>query len=194
MGFTIEDMLTLSGDRYRMSLVAGSRGWANSISWVLMVEDLTVLRNFGGKELAVTTGVGFDSEEKLLSLVRALDDHHASGLIVNTGFYIDEIPGSLESLCDELDLPLLTVPWDIYISEMIKDLSVRIFFQGMADEQITAAFIKAIGSPDQAAAASGSPYASASPTCTASTSPSRSPTGVSPRPSTSGAPSSNSRD
>lgn len=47
MGFTIEDMLTLSGDRYRMSLVAGSRGWANSISWVLMVEDLTVLRNFG---------------------------------------------------------------------------------------------------------------------------------------------------
>ena len=153
MGFTIEDMLTLSGDRYRMSLTAGSRGWANSISWVLMVEDLTVLRNFGGKELAVTTGVGFDSEDKLLSLVRALNDRHASGLIVNTGFYIDRIPGSVVKLCDEMDLPLLTVPWDIYITEMIKDLTVRIFFQGMADEQITSAFIRAISSPEQAAAA-----------------------------------------
>ena len=62
MGFTIEDMLTLSEDRYQMSLVAGHQGWSNSISWVLMLEDLTVLRNFAGKELAVTTGVGFDNE------------------------------------------------------------------------------------------------------------------------------------
>ena len=56
MGFTIEDMLTLTGDRYQMSMIAGSRGWSNSISWVLMVEDFTILRNFVGKELAVTMG------------------------------------------------------------------------------------------------------------------------------------------
>lgn len=153
MGFTIEDMLTLTGDRYQMSLIGGNNGWANSISWVLMLEDFTILRNFMGKELAVTTGIGFDNEDKLLALVRDLNRHHAAGLIVNTGFYIHEIPGSVISLCDELDLPLLTVPWEILISEMIKDLSVRIFLQGMTDEQIIGAFIKAIGSPDMATAA-----------------------------------------
>ncbi len=153
MGFTIEDMLTLSGDRYQLSMIAGHRGWSNSISWVLMIEDFTILRHFVGKELAVTTAMGFDSEEKLLALVRELNDHHASGLVVNTGFYIDEIPQPVIDLCDEVDLPLVIVPWEIYITDMIKDLSVRIFLQGMTDEQIIAAFIKAITSPDQAVAA-----------------------------------------
>ncbi len=152
MGFTIEDMLTMSEERYRMSLIGGNAGWSNSISWVLMVEDLTVLRHFAGKELAVTTGAGFDSEEKLLTLVSALSSHHAAGLIVNTGFYIKEIPQSVIDLCNGEDLPLLTVPWEIYIAEMIKDLSVRIFLQGMTDEQIVAAFIKAIESPEPDAA------------------------------------------
>ncbi len=153
MGFTIEDMLTLSGDRYQLSMIAGHRGWSNSISWVLMIEDFTILRHFVGKELAVTTAMGFDSEEKLMTLVRELNDHHASGLVVNTGFYIDEIPQPVIDLCDEVDLPLVIVPWEIYITDMIKDLSVRIFLQGMTDEQIIAAFIKAITSPDQAVAA-----------------------------------------
>ncbi len=153
MGFTIEDMMTLTGERYKMSLIAGERGWSNSISWVLMVEDLTVLRNFTGKELAVTTGVGFDNEEKMLALAQALSNDHAAGLIVNTGFYVKEIPQPVIDLCNEEDLPLLTVPWEIYISEMIKDLSVRIFLQGMTDEQIIAAFIKSIESPEMVAAA-----------------------------------------
>ena len=153
MGFTIEDMLTLTGDRYRMSMIAGREGWSNSISWVLMVEDYTILRNFVGKELAVTTGMGFDTEEKLLSLVRILSERHAAGLIINTGYYVDEITQPVLNLCQELRLPLLTVPWEIYIAEMIKDLSVRIFLQGMTDEQISAAFIKAIRSPDSSAAA-----------------------------------------
>ena len=152
MGFTIEDMLTLTGDRYQMSMIAGKSGWSNSISWVLMVEDFTVLRNFVGKELAVTTGMGFDTEEKLLALVHELSTHHAAGLIVNTGFYIKEITQPVYDMCDELGLPLLKVPWEIYITDMIKDLSVRIFLQGMTDEQISAAFIRAIGSPEGAAA------------------------------------------
>jgi len=152
MGFTIEDMLTLTGDRYRMALIAGNHGWSNSISWVLMLEDLTILRNFVGKELAVTTGMGFDNEEKMLTLVKMLKEHHAAGLIVNTGFYVHEIPQSVIDFCDRESLPLLTVPWEIFIADMIKDLSVRIFLQGMTDEQIAAAFIKAITSPDQIAA------------------------------------------
>ena len=57
MGFTIEDMLVVSADKYQMKLVAGEKGWSNSISWLLMLEDLTIIQNFSGKELAVTSGV-----------------------------------------------------------------------------------------------------------------------------------------
>ena len=63
MGFTIEDMLVVSADKYQMKLEAGEKGWSNSISWLLMLEDLTIIQNFSGKELAVTTGLGFQTEE-----------------------------------------------------------------------------------------------------------------------------------
>lgn len=59
MGFTVEDMLIIARDKYKMELVAGQNGWANSISWLLMVEDTTIMENFKGKELAVTMGAGF---------------------------------------------------------------------------------------------------------------------------------------
>ena len=148
MGFTIEDMNLMAKDRYHMEFIAGKRGWSNSISWGLMMEDTAIIRNFAGKELAVTTGLGFDTEEKLLGLARKLVVCHASGLIINTGEYIHELPQSLCDYCDENDLPLMTVPWEVYLSEMIKDLSIRIFLQGTTDEEITRALIHAIEEPD----------------------------------------------
>ena len=148
MGFTVEDMMTVSKDRYSMELIAGKNGWANSISWLLMLEDITITHNFSGKELAVTTGLGFDNTEALLQLARQLVKVHASGLIINTGRYILEIPEALIRYCDSNDLPLLTVPWDVVLADMIKDLSIRIFLQGDTDEQISSAFIQAIEEPD----------------------------------------------
>jgi len=147
MGFTIEDMLVVSADRYDMKLIAGERGWSNSISWLLMLEDLTIIQNFTGKELAVTTGLGFQTEEAMQRLAEELTAHNASGLIVNTGYYVKAIPDSVRKYCDENDLPLLTVPWEVYLADMIKDMSIRIFLQSSADEQISAALIRAIENP-----------------------------------------------
>ena len=110
MGFTIDDMNLLSKDRYQMEMVAGNKGWSNSISWILMLEDTAIIQNFAGKELAVTTGLGFQTEDKLKVLVEMLVKHHASGLIINTGEYIRQIPDSILQFCDENDFPLMTVP------------------------------------------------------------------------------------
>ena len=147
MGFTVSDMMITSADKYDLKMIGGAGGWANSISWLLMVEDMTIIRNFAGKELAVTTGLGFDSTEKLLALVKLLDEKHCAGLIINTGCYVMEVPEEVIAFCNEHDLPLMTSPWNVTMSEMIKDLTVRIFLQSQTDEQISAAFIKAIESP-----------------------------------------------
>lgn len=148
MGYTIEDMLVSAKDQYKMKLIAGKNGWSNSISWLLMLEDVNVIHHFAGKELAVTTGIGFASTEKLRKLVEALLQSHAAGLIINTGEYIHEIPQEIIKLCDENDLPLLTVPWEIILADMIKDITARVFFQGITDDRIQAAFIRAIKEPD----------------------------------------------
>ena len=149
MGFTIEDMLLISRQRYQMELAAGNQGWSNSISWLLMLEDVTIIHNFSGKELAVTTGLGFRTEESLLELLRLLNQKNAAGLIINTGYYIHEIPEECLRYCNENSFPLLTVPWDVYLADMIKDLSIRVFLQSSTDEQISAALIRAIEHPGE---------------------------------------------
>ena len=148
MGFTIEDMLVVSRTKYQMDLIGGSRGWSNSISWILLIEDITILENFKGKDLAVTTGLGFQAEEKLMGLVQELVARHASGLIINTGQYITKVPESVIAYSDEMDFPLLTIPWSTQLYDMIKDLNIRIFLQGAADEQIANALIRAIEEPE----------------------------------------------
>ena len=127
LGFTIEDMNLLSKERYQMEMIGGRKGWSNSISWILMLEDTAIIHNFTGKELAVTTGLGFDTEEKLMNLVEMLVSCHASGLIINVGEYIKEVPKTVCKYCDENDFPLMTVPWEVLLVDMIKDFSIRIF-------------------------------------------------------------------
>ena len=83
MGLTIQDMLITSENQYQMKMIAGAKGWSNSISWVLMVEDTAILNNFSGKELAVTTCLGFTSTEKLINLAKGLVEKHAAGMIIN---------------------------------------------------------------------------------------------------------------
>ena len=75
-------------------------------------------------------------------------ENHASGLIINTGGYLYQVPEILRKFCDENDLPLLTVPWEVVMVDMIKDLSIRLFLQGTADEQITSALIRAVEEPN----------------------------------------------
>ena len=148
MSFTIEDMMLTSEKRYEMKFLAGKNGWANSISWVHLLEDTTIIQNFWGKEVAVTTGLGFPEKEDWMRLARKLNRYHASGLIINVGQYIREIPEELMAYCDENDLPLLTVPWEVRLSDMIKDFSIRVFVQDNTDEQIASALIAAIETPD----------------------------------------------
>ena len=150
MGFTIEDMMTVSATRYKIKMEAGRHGWSNSISWILMIEDMTILQNFAGKDLAVTTGLGFKQPEQQLELVKELSSLGASGLIINTGMYIMEIPETVRTFCDENDFPLMTVPWDIPLFDMIKDLNMRILLQGITDDEISGALIQAIKNPEDA--------------------------------------------
>ena len=147
MGFTIQDMMLISQEQYKMQFIAGKQGWSNSISWVHMVEDTVIIQYFWGKELAVTTGLGFDTTEKLQKLIEDLIRRHAAGLINNTGNYIFEIPRHLIDYCNENDFPLLTIPWEIHLTDVMKDFSIRIFMQGTADKEISGALIQAIEQP-----------------------------------------------
>ena len=59
-------------------------------------------RIFWGKELAVTTGAWLSGKRDWMHLAQQLNRYHASGLVINVGQYIYEVPEELKAYCDEM--------------------------------------------------------------------------------------------
>ena len=148
MGFTIEDAFTQCQEQYKLKLLAGKNGCANTISWIHLIEDTTIIQQLWGKELAVTTGLGFQNPESLFDFIQKLDNHHSTGLIINTGKYIFNVPQNIIDYCDEHDFPLITIPWEIHLADVIKDFSMRCILSEKDDLQISKYFINAFLNPE----------------------------------------------
>lgn len=140
MGFTIEDALIQTQEQYHLKLLAGQEGCGNAMSWVHMIEDTKIIQQLWGKELAVTTGLGFQSHDALFDFVKCLVKYHSVGLIINTGKYIFEVSQDIIDYCNEQEFPLLTTPWEVHMADLIKDFSMRCLFSEREDRQISKLF------------------------------------------------------
>lgn len=152
MGFTIDDALLETQNIYKLKLIAGENGCANAITWVQMVEDKTILQQLWGKELVVTTGLGFQDTDSLMEFVQLLIKYHSVGLIINLGNkqgegYIFEIPQKIIDYCNEQDFPLLVFPWEIHLAELIKDFSYRCISSEREDRRINKVIIDTLINP-----------------------------------------------
>lgn len=153
---------------YRLRLIAGKDGMNRTVSWMYYAEDTAAIEFLRGGEIAVTTGLcverrilntgdgehssagesGF-AVEFLDSLVNELFSCNASGLIVNTGKYIDTIPQEIIALCDRLSFPLLTMPWEIHTIDLMQDFGNRIVSDRQKGFSITQAFGNALFHPEK---------------------------------------------
>lgn len=140
MGFTIEDALIQTQEQYHLKLLAGQEGCGNTMSWVHMIEDTKIIQQLWGKELAVTTGLGFQSHDALFDFIKCLVKYHSVGLIINTGKYIFEVSQDIIDYCNKQEFPLLTTPWEVHMADLIKDFSMRCLFSEREDRQISKLF------------------------------------------------------
>ena len=140
MGFTLADALNQSQEQYHLKLLAGQEGCSNAISWVHMIEDTTIIQQLWGKELVVTTGHGFQSEEELFMLIKYLIKYNSVGLIINIGKYIFEIPSAIIDYCNEQEYPLLTIPWEVHLADLIKDFCMRCLYSEKEDRELSKLF------------------------------------------------------
>lgn len=148
MSISVRDVLSEDSARYKVKLLAGKKGDQRSISWVHVIEDSTIIQNFWGNELAVTLGIGFPTAEALIHIIELLIKKRGSGLIINTGKYIEKVPQEVIDYCDDHDFPLITVPWEVYVAEMVKDFCMRIFEEEQNEKRYARAFLQAIRNPD----------------------------------------------
>lgn len=139
MAISIQSLFNSTADIYRLKLISGKEGAERPVSWMYYTEDVSTLNFLRGGELVVTTGMeigryedntGKDREEFLVEylskLVNAVSEQGASGLILNLGKYILSVPEEIKQLCQRLQLPLLTMPWEIHIIDIMQDYGNRI--------------------------------------------------------------------
>lgn len=140
MALSIRQLYEATKRKYRLKLMAGETGLGNVVSWVHYMEDIKTTSFIRGHELIITTGMGYDGEEWLLTLVRDLYAQNAAGLIVNVGEYIREIPKAVEACAEELHFPIFTMPWEIHLVDIMQEYCNEIMRTEQAENRITEHF------------------------------------------------------
>lgn len=111
---------------YKMNLIAGSSGMTNLVQWVHIIEDSSVISFLHGNELVFTAGILNKDQDWLITFARKLHEVKASAFVVNIGPYTSEIPEKVISFCNEVGLPLFTIPWETKMVDMTSDFCHRI--------------------------------------------------------------------
>ena len=109
-----------------ITLVAGEKGMGNVVRWLHMVESNEISSFLDGQEIAFTTGVGLTGEGAFMNLVKDINEHKASGMVVNVGPFIKEIPDDVKEYCDQEGFPLFTVPWQVHMAEIMRSICYMI--------------------------------------------------------------------
>lgn len=136
-------------DQFSIKLVAGENGLSNIVKWVHMVENKEISSFLDGQEIVFTTGIGVQSSEDLLSLIKDNVHNQASGMVVNIGPYIKEINQEMIDYCNQVDFPLFVVPWHVKMARIIKIFCSSILEAEKKEVEVASAIRNAIFSPAQ---------------------------------------------
>ena len=149
MSIMLRQLCSDAETKYNLRLVAGREGMDNTVRWVHMVEDRQVPDFLHGNELVFTTGIGHVGMDPLLEFVKRLKKHNASGVVVNIGPYLSEIPSEVIDYCNSEKFPLFTLPWSVYIIDITYDFCRRIIENEKVETTAAEAFKNIILFPEQ---------------------------------------------
>jgi len=118
VGITIEEALSLE-TMQQAKVIAGRNGLSREINWVTILEVLDEISALHEGELLVSTAFGLSEIPGLLTdLIPNLNKRKLAGLAIQTGYYLETIPGSIIQQCDELNFPLLELPKQMVFSTL----------------------------------------------------------------------------
>ena len=121
---------------YGMRILAGENGTGNIVQWIHTLEDVETGGFIHGGELIFTTGIAQEGNEWLLEFVENLYEREASGLVVNVGPYITSVPQEVIDYCNQMNFPLLEVPWKTRLVDITRDFSNQIFQNEKEEENL----------------------------------------------------------
>ena len=133
--------------KFDVNLLAGESGLNNKVRWTHIVENEEIAGFIQAEELLFTTGVSIKDDTTLLNIINIAKDHNASGIVVNTGKYIEKISEEVIDYCNENEFPLFVMPWNIRIPDIMRALTIIILESERTYTEISNAIKDAIFLP-----------------------------------------------
>ncbi len=103
-------------------LIAGQKGGEHIIQWVNVMEILDAPDSVQPGEFLMTTGFGLEDQSKFGSVIPRLEERGVAALAIQTGYYIDTVPGYIIDQANALGFPIVTLPKHLTISEVLHTL------------------------------------------------------------------------
>ena len=147
MAISIKEMIEQTREKYSLKLLSGQDALDYVVTWVHMTEDASVAEFFWGNEIVVTSGLFNQSELSLIRFVETLQEHRCAGLVINTGKYIEKIPSAVINYCREQNFPLLSMPWEMSITEFVRECCSLINRSSQEDADLAQEVLHIIMSP-----------------------------------------------
>lgn len=121
----------------KLKLVAGKAGLNRSLRWVHILDMPDVFSWVQGGELLIMTGISVQHDTPaLLKIVEGIARENLAGLIINIGPYIPVVPPELIELAESLAVPIFTLPWEVKLVEVTKDVSSYIVTRQMEEKAV----------------------------------------------------------
>ncbi|EAC9438742.1 PucR family transcriptional regulator, partial [Listeria monocytogenes] len=122
----VSDLLTLE-ELPGITLVAGHKNQDQPILKVNILENPDILDWLTAGELLLTTGYIFKDDRKLQkNFLKELAKHHCAALGFKTQRYFEEVPPGLIKLADEMNVPILAIPYNYTFSQIADVLKSRV--------------------------------------------------------------------
>ena len=126
MAITVRKLFKNATLRYQMKLIGGKDGLNNLVQWVHIIEDDDVSKFLHGQELVFTAGILNQGGDWLLHFARRLYGVGISALVINIGPHTKAVPKEVIAFCDQVKMPLFTIPWETRMVDMTRDFCKRI--------------------------------------------------------------------
>jgi len=141
MSISVKDILKLDSLR-KIDLVGGEAGLEKCIEWIYVAEcfedPLEGIKWLQGGEIIFITGVGIKGNMNILiELIKGIREKNGAGLIVNIGPYIESISEEVIKIANDLEIPLLTLPWEVKLVEVSREISNAIVLSRIEENSLT---------------------------------------------------------
>lgn len=127
-----------------IELIAGRDGLGNLVRWMHMVEGVEISHFLEGNEVAFTTGIALKSDDELFELVSVAYQRGASGIVINVGPYIKQIPQQIMDFCNENSMPLFMMPWHAHMAHVMKFFAEEITLSDKRNMELISAVKNAV--------------------------------------------------